>query len=110
MRKTLLICVLGVAGLVVFTSIASAHILSFNRARNATEAAASDYCDSFATCTHYGSGRCVRGSAHRIRCVGIVRDQAGGFCRWPVLVKMRRDSFRLNVISNPRQTQVCGRG
>jgi hypothetical protein len=109
MRKTLLICI-AVAALAAFTSVASAHILSLRRAHNAAEAEARQYCNSFATCTHYGAGSCERLSPHRIRCIGIVRDEAGGFCRWPVTVRMRRDSFRLLVNSNPQQTQTCRSG
>jgi hypothetical protein len=110
MRKTLLLCIIGVAALVAFTSVASAHILSFKRARNATEAEARQECNSFPTCTHYGSGSCQRLSPHRIRCTAIVRDEAGGFCRWPVTVRIVRGSNRLRVNSNPEQTAVCRQG
>jgi hypothetical protein len=107
MRKTRLLCIIAVAALVAFASVASAHVLTFRRAHNAAEAAARQHCNSFPTCTHYGAGSCRRITPHRIRCTAIVRDQAGGFCRWPVTARIKAGSNRLLVRSNPQQTQVC---
>jgi hypothetical protein len=109
MRRNL-IWILGVAALVAFTSVASAHLLSFRRAHNVAQTEAREECNSFATCTHYGARSCQRLNAHKIRCTAIVRDEAGGSCRWPVTVRMARGSFRLFVNSDPDQTAVCRQG
>jgi hypothetical protein len=109
MRRNL-IWVPGVAAMVTLTSIASAHLLSFKRARNITAAEARQFCNSFPTCTHYGARSCRRVNAHKIRCIGIVRDRAGGFCTWPVEVRIQRGSNQAFVRSNPQQTADCRPG
>jgi hypothetical protein len=106
MRRALPPVLLVIAAL-AFASVASAHILTFKLAHRAAEAEAREYCNSFSSCTHFGARSCQRFTAHRIRCIGIVRDRSGGHCTWPVDVRMKRGSFRLLISSNPQQTQTC---
>jgi hypothetical protein len=106
-RRTRLLLVLAIVGALVFTAVASAHVLTFKRARNATFVEARQYCNSFSSCTEFAAGPCERLSAHKVRCTGTVRDRGGGVCRWPVTVRIERGSTKLLVNSNPKQTQVC---
>lgn len=111
MRKVLIVLSLAAISVVAVAATAQAHTLSAKRAANVARAVAQRDCNNDPGCTEYGAFKndCRQASPHRVRCyalnVGFDSSGARYGCVRPVLVKMKRDSFKLVFVTGQR---TCG--
>jgi hypothetical protein len=105
MRKVLIVLSLAAIAAMAFAATAQAHTLSFKRAAAVARAVAERDCNKDVYCQGYGAFKndCRRGSQHRVRCfaltVGTRPDGTQYGCERPVLVKMKKDSFKLVFVT-----------